>query len=404
MFSLNPIRLTCFILTFTLAGCGSVPLHSPVPEPLTTAANPEGFPSSIRSYEDSSSKGLGRVIEKRVEQYTEQHASYYQQHKKYPAMNYLALSGGSNNGAFSAGLLKGWSQTGTRPEFTVVTGVSTGALIAPFAFLGPQYDELLREQYTTIKSDNIFIGDVWTVLSGLTGGMALVDAKPLRDRIDRLITKDMLDRIAKEHNKGRLLLIATTNIETQRAVIWNIGVIANSGHPKALELFKKILLASAAVPGIFEPVFIDVTVDGKAYQEIHVDGGLASQVFLFPTKSSRMDREAFAKHHIERNLYIIRNSKVTPEYKALEPGFYALSERSIDTLIKNQGVSDLYELYSVARRDGMDYRLLYIPSEFKDESKEIFDTEYMKKLYNVGVELGKRNEWLHQPPGFQYID
>ena len=392
-------------LILLIPACSSVPIHTALPEAAVERAVVDGFPADIRSWGDEPSPNLAATIEKRIAKYRAANADYFAQNQKYPPMDYLALSGGSNNGAFAAGILYGWTQAGTRPNFTIVTGVSTGALISPFAFLGPKYDEVLKKEYTTINSKNIFLGDAWTVLRGVTGGMALVDATPLRKRIDEIITPELFAEIGAEHRKGRRLLIGTTNLEAQRSVIWNIGDIANSGNPKGLELFKKILLASAAVPGIFEPILIDVTVDGKQYQEIHVDGGVTSQVFLFPLKSSHADRDAFAQNKIERNLYIIRNGKITPDYAEVKPKVLSLSQRSIETLIKYQGLGDLYRLYAATTRDGINFNLAYIPPAFNEKSQELFDPVYMSRLFEYGSKLNKDgNFWSAHPPGIEYAD
>ena len=175
-------------------------------------------------------------------------------------MNYLAVSGGGDNGAFGAGLMNGWTETGTRPEFKMVTGVSTGALIAPFAFLGPDYDAALREVYTTMTPEKVYRA------RGLSAALfddAMADTTPLAEMIAKYADQKMFDAIAREYQKGRLLLIGTTDLDAQRPVIWNIGAIAASGHPEALELFRKILRASAAIPGAFQPVLIDVEIDGQ---------------------------------------------------------------------------------------------------------------------------------------------
>jgi predicted acylesterase/phospholipase RssA len=397
-------RFLLAALLLALPACETVAVHTSVPESQVAKATVVGFPADIRSWGDEPPENIDQVIEKRITRWRERHADYYAAHKTYPSMDYLAISGGSNNGAYGAGILCGWTLAGGRPDFAIVTGVSTGALIAPFAFLGSKYDYILKQEYTTVKSDNIFIADAWTAMRGLAGGMSMVDTSPLKNRIDELVTPKILEEIAAEHHKGRRLLIGTTNMEAQRSVIWNIGDIANSpDKAKALALFKKILLASASVPGLFEPVLIDVTAGGNKYEEIHVDGGVTSQVFLFPLKSSQMDKIAFEKAGIERNLFIIRNGKITPDYAAMKPTVLPMSQRSIETLIKYQGAGDLYRLYSGAARDGMNYRLTYIPSDFNEKSTEVFDPVYMSKLFNLGVQIGKDPaHWLKAPPGIEY--
>jgi predicted acylesterase/phospholipase RssA len=175
--------------------------------------------------------------------------------------------------------MNGWTAVGTRPTFKMVTGVSTGELIAPFAFLGSDYDAQLREVYTTMTPDKVFR------MRGLTAALfddAMADTGPLAEIIAKYADQKMFDAIAAEYKKGRLLMIGTTDLDAQRPVIWNIGAIAASGHPGALDLFRKILRASAAIPGAFQPVLIDVELDGKKYQELHVDGGAIAQLFLYP--------------------------------------------------------------------------------------------------------------------------
>ena len=401
--TLTRLLLVCAFAV--LSACASTPVFRSVPEQLVNQAAVDGFPVGIRSWSDEPGADLAAAIEKRIDQYKLSHEAYYQQHRSFPPMSYLALSGGSNNGAYAAGILYGWTKSGRRPEFTIVTGVSTGALIAPFAFLGSQYDEVLRREYTTVNSENIFESDFWTVVRGVSGGMALVDSGPLRRRIDEIITPQLFADIAAEHRKGRRLLIITTNLEAQRGVVWSIGSIANSGLPGGLELFKKILMASAAVPGLFAPVLIDVNVAGERYQEIHVDGGVTSQVFLFPLKTTTADRDAFEQSGIERNLYIIRNGKITPDHMEMKPSALPLSQRSLETLIKYQGIGDLYRIYSGAERDGMNYHMTFIPPEFNEKSTELFDPVYMSKLFDLGYRLNRDGKyWVSAPPGIEYVD
>jgi predicted acylesterase/phospholipase RssA len=234
--------------------------------------------------------------------------------------------------------------------------------------------------------------------------LSLTNTKPLAKKIEENFTQEILSEIAAEHWKGKRLFISTTNVEAQRGVIWDIGAIANSGNPDALKLFHQILLASASVPGIFQPVFIEVQVGDKHYNEIHYDGGVVSQVFVYPLKIQRSVIDEFLRYHLERHLYVVSNSKVTPEYKDLQPSFFTLTRRAIETLSKNHGLGAIYRLYIASVRDGIDYNLVYIPESFSAESKELFDPDYMSKLFDVGYAMGKRSEtiWLKKPPGVDY--
>ena len=192
----------------------------------------------------------------------------------------LALSGGQEDGAFGAGLLVGWSERGDRPRFKIVTGTSTGALAAPFAFLGREYDWALKKIYTETQAADVVSGKRF--LLSAVNNEALMDSGPLEQSIAKYLDIKILDRIGEEYEKGRLLLISTTNLDTGRLAIWNVGAIAASGHPRRLDLVRKIILASAAIPGMFPPVMIDVLLDQAKHQEMHVDGGTVSQVFLYP--------------------------------------------------------------------------------------------------------------------------
>ncbi len=393
-----------FMALLCVSACAAIPLHTPVPQSASTQAAVAGFPPSIRFWADEAPPTVRKMIKERIDAYRAANQHNFAKHHGYPALHYLAISGGAYDGAFGAGLLAGWTETGKRPDFALVTGISTGALIAPFVFLGPAHDATVKQLFTTTNSSGIFEGSAWSVLSGITGGLALTDNAPLAKKIETSITPAIMADIAVEHGKGKRLFIGTTNIEAQRGVIWDIGAIASSNNPKALELIHQIMLASASVPGVFSPVFIDVQVDGKNYSEIHADGGVTSQVFVYPLKLQRSVIDEFVRHNLERHLYIIRNSKITPEYESLEPGLFALSRRSMETLIKYHGLGDLYRLYVGTQRDGIDYNLAYIPDDFTAESKEIFDQDYMRKLFDVGYALGKQpNPWMKKPPGVDYL-
>ena len=314
-----------------------------------------------------------------------------------PPVSYLAVSGGGDNGAYGAGLLSGWTKAGNRPEFKLVTGISTGALIAPFAFLGPKYDDLLREFYTSITPDDILKKRMmWSALFG----DGLADNAPLKELVRKVVTAEVLDEIAREHARGRILLVATTNIDARRPVIWNMTKIAASPHPDRLNLFQEILVASAAIPGAFPPTMFDVEVDGQPYQEMHVDGGAFSQVFVYPATFALKERSIEMGVQRDRTLYIIRNSKVMPDWSEVERKTLPIVGRAIVSLIQTQGVGDLYRIYAVSQRDDVDYNLAYIPDDFNAPHKEEFDTEYMRTLYKLGYEQASKGyAWAKGPPG-----
>lgn len=315
-----------------------------------------------------------------------------------PPANFLAISGGGDDGAFGAGLLNGWTAAGDRPQFKLVTGISTGALIAPFAFLGPEYDATLKEVYTSSSPKDIL--EKRGMLAAVFDD-AMADNKPLWNVVEKKVDRAMLEAIAAEYKKGRLLLVGTTDLDARRPVIWNLTKIAASGHPKALELFHTLMLASAAIPGAFPPVMIDVEADGKPYQEMHVDGGAVAQVFAYPP-SIRL-KELSRENHIqrERRLYLIRNARLDAQWAQVERNTMSIAARAISSLIQFQGVGDLYRIYATTQRDGVDYNLAYIPPSFNAPHKEDFDTEYMRQLFDTGYRMAAKGyPWQKTPPAF----
>jgi len=315
-----------------------------------------------------------------------------------PPAHFLALSGGGDNGAFGAGLLNGWTAAGTRPQFKVVTGVSTGALTAPFAFLGQKYDPVLKEIYTTISSKDV-LEDRNFLAAVLADAMA--DNAPLWKLTKKYVTEQLLQEIAAEHAKGRLLFVGTTNLDARQGVIWNMGKIAASGHPGALQLFRSLMIASAALPGAFPPVFIDVEVKGQRYQEMHVDGGASAQVFVYPANYRLNEVAAAAGIERERHLYVIRNARLDPEWAHVERRTMSIAGRAITSLIQTQGKGDVFRIFALAQRDQVDFNLAYIPDIFKAMHKEEFDNTYMRQLFDLGYGLAKNGyDWVKQPPGF----
>ncbi|TXL75648.1 patatin family protein [Vineibacter terrae] len=320
-------------------------------------------------------------------------------HGQLPPTQFLAISGGGEDGAFGAGLLLGWTASGARPEFKLVTGVSTGALTAPFAFLGPRYDDKLRWIYTEVTSKDI-LERRWLLAALLDD--ALSDTTPLKRLVQKFMNAEMMQDIAAENAKGRLLLIGTTNLDGRRGVIWNIGKIAASGHPRALNLIQDILVASAAIPGVFPPIMFDVEAGGRRYQEMHVDGGASAQVFAYPPLFGLGD-EAKARGVVRgRRIYVIRNARLDADWEQVDRRALSIAGRSIAALIQNQGVGDLYRIYVTSRRDKVDFNLAFIPATFKTPLKEPFDKAYMNELFKIGYDLGARGyRWIKVPPGLE---
>lgn len=312
--------------------------------------------------------------------------------------HYLALSGGGSDGAFGAGLLNGWTAAGTRPEFTIVTGISTGALIAPFAFLGPDYDTVIRELYTRYSTEDLLRKRYWIEILGRE---SITDTAPLRLKIAEYITQEVIERIAAEGRRGRRLFIGTVNLDQARPVVWNITEIAASRQPGSSELIRDIMLASASIPGVFPPVHISVKgSDGRRYEEMHVDGGTATQAFLYPLGLDWKQVLRKLKVPGMPQVYVVRNSKIVLDPEVVPRRLPAIAERSISSLIRTQGIGDMYRMFLGAKRDGLDYNLAYVPDDFGVKSEQPFDPTYMRALYELGYRLVKQGyPWAKAPPG-----
>jgi hypothetical protein len=384
------------VILLLLAGCAALTRHDAVPPAAQERATVHGL-SGVRYWPGQDQAEFVADAEAAVER--EQALWRASGHEgPLPPAEFLAISGGGENGAFGAGLLIGWTATGTRPTFKAVTGISTGALTAPFAFLGPDYDDEMREVYTSISADDVL--EQRSYISAILQD-AMADNAPLRRTIARYFDQPLLDAIAAEHAKGRILLIGTTNLDASQPIIWNLGEIAASGQSGAIELVHDILVASAAIPGAFPPVMIDAEVDGQSYQEMHVDGGASAQVFLYPPSLDIRARDRATGITRERRAYVIRNARLDPEWAKVERRTLSIAGRAVSSLIQTQGVGDLYRIYLAAERDGIDFNLAYIPRTFTTPLEEPFDTEYMRELFQLGYDMAVQGyPWAKVPPGF----
>ncbi len=370
-----------------LTGCAGSGLRlNPLPATLETQAAIPGIPGA-RYWGDQKPEGFGRWLALPGTELREHFGGIMDR-----PHNYLVISGGGEDGAFGAGLLAGWSAAGTRPEFQMVTGVSTGALIAPFAFLGSRYDAQLQEVYTRYSSaDLIEVRNIVSILSG----DAAADTVPLQRLLERYIDDSVVAAIAAEGRRGRSLLVGTTNLDAARPVTWDLTRIAASGSPDAKRLIQQVILASASIPGAFPPVVIDVEANGHRFQELHVDGGVTSQLFLSPSGidwgrvSERLGVVG------KPQIYLIRNAKLTPAWEAVPQRLLPILARTVSTLIRTQGVGDLAQIYLLAKRDGLGYNLAWIPLDFTEVSKEAFDRDYMRNLFALGYDRAANGyPWL----------
>jgi hypothetical protein len=395
------VILICLIWIATVApGCGTVRERHPVPSVLQDEARVVGLPD-VRGFGDSPSESLFKSAVESVRQELAAQPGKPAGVFMTPTVDVLALSGGGADGAFGAGLLCGWTAHGDRPNFKLVTGISTGSLIAPFAFLGPEYDAKLKEVYTTISTKDIYVE---RSLLKLLRSDSLADTWPMARLAASKVDNKMLVDIAAEHQKGRRLFIGTTNLDAQRLVIWDMGAIASQGTPEAFKLFHQIMLASAAIPVMFPPLYLEVEAGGQKYDELHVDGGAVAEVMTYEFtfrplavgKEARKGEKDFKPRSMR--LFIVRNSKTKPEWGKTEAGLKGITQRALGTIIKYQGIGDLYRIYAMSQVDGVDFNLAQIPGDFNVQRQEEFDQNYMNQLFNVGYDLGSRGyPWMKAP-------
>ena len=306
----------------------------------------------------------------------------------------LALSGGSDNGAYGAGLLKGWTKAGTRPEFAIVTGVSTGALIAPFAFLGSAQDTTLEKLFTTISGKNIY-KNRFPVAIPFSPSVA--STKPLARMIGEVMTDALIDQIGREHARGRRLFVGTANLDAQRMVIWNMGAIAASPAPGRYDLFRQILLASSAIPAFFPPVMIKAEAGGRTISEMHVDGGTTAHVLTLPDAAIVADQVPNAAKPL--HIYMIVNNKLNGEFKFVKARTVPIASQSISLNMRRSMAGAVNLTYLYAKEHGVDFNLSFIDKTYPGTDHNLFDTKFMRGLFAYGEKLGETGTfWAKQPP------
>ncbi len=375
------VLVCCALLTTLLQGCAA-PIRYPVPEELTTSVIPLQLDPSIRIFIDPRevqqinaffSNSLMPVFDK------------YSNSEK--VLTLLALSGGGDSGAFGAGFLNGWTEAGTRPEFGVVTGISTGALMAPFAFIGSEGDESLKALYTGVSSEDIFI--VRSLRKIISQRDAVAGSMPLAQMLETHIDQKMLEKIGLEHKNGRRLFVGTTHIDSGRLVVWDMGIIALSNHPEAPKLFRDVMLASASIPIAFPPVYLKIEADGTQYDEMHVDGGLRSQVFGIETLGHLLARAKKAGNRIKARVFMIRNSEIETDWQPVSRKVADIGGRTVEIMINTQSRGDIFRSYVIAKQTGIEFYLAAIEDDLDIDHPAPFDPEYMNELFDVGYEMGR---------------
>ncbi len=297
---------------------------------------------------------------------------------------WLVLSTGGEEGAYGAGFLNGWAAAGTRPQFAVVTGVSTGALMATYVFAGSKFDEELHQGYTQITASDIF--------EVAETPESLADAWPLQKLIEKRVTPEILSAVAAEHAKGRRLFVVTTNLDAGRPMVWNMGAIAACGGDAALKLFRQVLLASASIEGLFQPVYITVQANGREFQEMHADGGATGPLFfgplpyLLPNGTERLPAT---------DLYAIVNGKLSNEFYMPTRSTASILGRAIGLALKAGGRLQLALASLAAKRAGIGFNVTYVGDNFSQVGQGLFDPKYMNALYDYGFAKGRGDDRFH---------
>lgn len=385
-------------LALAAAGCGTL-TRNPVPPELTPAATIPGMPD-VRAWAGRVSAAMERDLAVSFTQ--ESRADFPMGADGVVSYPHLALSGGGANGAFGAGFLNGWTATGRRPTFKLVTGVSTGALMAPFAFLGPDYDAALREFYTTTRTQDIArFGSPLALLRQVLSGEALGDTGPLAQLIARHVDETLLASVAAAHAQGRRLYVGTADLDAQQFVVWNMGLIASSGHPDALVLFRKAMLASASIPIAFPPVLFEVEAGGRRYDELHVDGGVGANVFLNGgVFRSSIIRSRAGLGPGREDIFIIHNGQLRAPPSPTPRSVRGIGKRVFEAAGRAAVIGDLFRIYSFALRNDAGFNWITIEPDVSLTGAEFFDPKQMTSLYHIGYDVARAGpHWMTMLPG-----
>lgn len=383
--------ISLLLTVFLLSGCTSIKRQPPPPDVLTIAQI-SGIPG-CRIWGDNPPENEAERRAIALEQ-LELTAEFNPKDSLY----ILAISGGAQEGAFGAGVLTGWTANGTRPEFDVVTGISSGSILAPFAFLGPDYDDVLHDMFSKYDTGDIIDTRYF---SALFRGESISSNKKLKAILKKYFTPVEMEKVAQEYKNGRRLFIGSTHLDSVRPVIWDIGAIASSGDPKAYDLIIDIILASTAFPGVFPPILFNVEQGGKPYQELHVDGGLTSQVFAYALDTDI--RRTLNKLGIQGkcHVYVLRNAIIVPRVKEVSPSTIPILKQTAFSMVNAMALMNLQYIYKDSVDNGLEFHLAYIPSDFRDSDK-MYDPLYMEDLYRMAFNKAKKGyPWDTKPPEYE---
>jgi hypothetical protein len=366
------VRSGSLALILLLAACAA-PARRAAPPLAGRDATPVGFSRDVMYVDDAnqdSAGGTARLLWKA-----------HQAAMGQP-LNVLVLSGGGGGVAFGAGALVGWSRAGTRPDFQIVTGVSAGALLAPLAFLGPKWDTTVAEAFSGSRTRDL-LQPRW--IDALFGS-SLYRGEPLVEFVNRYVSDELLRAVAAESARGRLLLVATTDLDHERSVIWDMGRIASEGGDRARRLFRDVLVASASAPGVFPPVLIRVQEAGAEFDEMHVDGGTTVPLFIAPTMLARTPEEIGGLQGAK--VYLIVNGQLGGPAVTTPVHTVSIVRRGVNAALESSSRTAVEIALSASNQAGMALRVSQIPDDYPYAGW--LDTRPAKvaALFNFGVGCG----------------
>ena len=376
------IKLVLILLPLGLAGCSSAPereLSNIVPRYVML---PNGKTPLSQGQRSIVQNDLGKAVKQKL----------VDERRK---INILQLSGGGQNGAFGAGFLKGWAETGQRPQFDIVTGVSTGAILSTFAFLGtPEDDDVLQDTWLSLNSDSIYKKRVLSRL--VTGKDSLYDSTALAELLEQVITPSVLERVAKEYDKGRRLYVSTTNLDYDQTWVWDLTALARYGGNDALDIYRRAVRASASPPVIFEPVMINgsLFVDGGTKHNLLIVGLTGSADNIFEGTGIEIGMDMILGH-----TYTIMHHQALDEGHAVRADVKDIITRASNIMISTSNADTLLRSYFVTRLQHLDYNVAYVPQDL-DISEDVlaFDPDEMRSMYEAGRQLAKSPEpWRKKP-------
>lgn len=380
---------TLLIIISFLALYGCAHVRHAVPESLVGTAVIVGMPD-IRYYTDKPDS-FAMMRQSLVNSFKDEGKTEYliDGIKTYPV---LIIGGGVSNSAYGIGLLHGWLKEGLRPVFKIITGYSSGSLIALATFAGKDYEDRLAELFTSISTkDVVKQNGVFGILFGNAVNSSALFAK----KIDNIVDEGLMAKVAQEHAKGRRLYVGTSDLDAQGFVIWDMGALASKGGIDSVKMFRKIILASCSFSSMLPPVFFQVEAGGKRYDEMHADGGVIGGIFYVYQLMEGVKFREF-----RTRLYILNCCYMSPHSKQIEDNLTAIISRTIETNGSSKMSGDTYRIYAFAKERGWDYNLAYIPEDFMPEQKEMFDKQEMRRLFKRGYDdaiVGYK--WHKAPPG-----